>query len=153
MAKKVDPADVSGNVADNVAGEVLLAIGLLHRRMRQSPISGELSLPQRAALSRLDRSGPMTSAALARLEQVSPQAMGNTLGGLEQAGLINRLPDPGDRRQIVLSLTAHGRAVLAERRSARLQQLAAILADDFSPAELAALDTAAPLLKRLADRL
>lgn len=136
-----------------VAGAVMVAIGLLHRRLRQTSVSGDLSLPQRTALSRLDRCGPMTSAALARLEQVSPQAMGATLAGLEESGLLGRQPDPGDGRRIVLSLSPLGKRVLAERRSARVDQLATILAADFSDDELAQLAAAAPLLERLAEQL
>ena len=140
-----DPADV--------ASAVMVAIGLLHRRLRQTPVSGDLSMPQRTALSRLDRCGPMTSAALARMEQVSPQAMGATLGGLEDSGLLEREPDPGDGRRIMLSLSPLGKRVLAERRSARVDQLATILAGEFTAGELAELAAAAPLLERLADRL
>ena len=142
-------------VADavEVADALVVVIGLLRRRLGQTPVPGELSLPQRAALSRLDRSGPMTSAALARLEQVSPQSMGATLAGLEQEGLLARRPDPDDGRQVVLSLTPRGAQVVSERRSARVQQLAAVLDAEFTPDELARLGDAAGLLERLADRL
>src|SRR5438876_2409558 len=46
---------------------------------------------------------------LARLMELSSGAMTNRLDRLEQAGLIRRLPDPSDRRGVVVELTDHGR--------------------------------------------
>jgi DNA-binding MarR family transcriptional regulator len=66
-----------------VAGALRMSMGLLVRRLRQVKAEGELTLPESSALSRLDRGGPATSAALAKLEQISPQSMGATLAGLE----------------------------------------------------------------------
>jgi DNA-binding PadR family transcriptional regulator len=40
---------------------------------------------------------------------LSRGAMTNRLDRLEAAGLIRRLPDPGDRRRVVVELTDHGR--------------------------------------------
>ena len=90
-----------------------LSIGLLLRRLRQLKAEGELTLPESAALARLDRGGPTTAGALARLEQISPQSMGATLAGLEERGLVGRTPDPRDGRRILLSLTEPGQRVLA----------------------------------------
>ena len=66
-----------------IAATLRLSIGLLLRRLRQIPTSDELTLSESAALARLDRGGPATAAALARLEQISPQSMGATLAALE----------------------------------------------------------------------
>jgi DNA-binding MarR family transcriptional regulator len=138
---------------DQVAGALRLSIGLLLRRMRQLKAEGEVTLPESAALVRLDRGGPATAAALAKLEQISPQSMGATLSGLEARGLVQRRRDPGDGRRIVLSLTEAGQRVLRTRRTARTEQLATVLADGFSAAELRQLMAAAPLLERLAQSI
>ena len=79
-----------------VAAALQMSIGLLRRRLRQVRPEGELTLPEIAALARLDRAGPATASALARLEQISPQSMGATLAGLEARGLVARSPDPDD---------------------------------------------------------
>src|ERR1700723_1856803 len=94
--------------ARQVASALLVGIGLLRRRLRQTHTGGELTLPEISALARLDRGGPTTSAALARLEQISPQSMGATLAGLEARGLVERHPDPEDGRRVVLSVTEAG---------------------------------------------
>jgi hypothetical protein len=67
----------------DVAAALRVSIGLLLRQMRQVRVAGELTVPETSALARLDRGGPATSSALARLEQISPQSMGATLSALE----------------------------------------------------------------------
>ena len=137
----------------DVARAIRVGVGLLRRRMRQVPVTGDLTLPESAALARLDRGGPATSSELARIEQISPQSMGATIAGLQARGLVERRADPVDRRRVVLSLTDAGREVLGSKRSARTEQLAKALSAGFTPAELALLRDAAPLLERLAQSL
>jgi DNA-binding MarR family transcriptional regulator len=139
-----------------VAAALRDSIGLLRRRLRQVKAErgdGDLTLPESAALVRLDRGGPTTSSALARQEQISPQSMGATLAALEARRLVERQPDPNDGRRAVISVTDAGRAVLRDRRNAHAELLARALADGFTPAELDVLVAAAPLLERLAERL
>ena len=102
-----------------VAAALRVSIGLLLRRLRQVQPDGELTLPETSALARLDRGGPATPSALARLEQISPQSMGATLAALEARGLVERHPDPQDGRRAVMSLTEAGRQVLRDKRNAR----------------------------------
>ena len=141
------------STVDELAAELFDGISLVIRSMRQLRAPGELSLPERAALGRLDRAGSATSAELARIEQITPQAMGNTLAGLEDRGLIERNADPHDGRRIIMSLTDAGRAILRDKRNTRARQVAAALDAGFTPAELDTLRAAAPLLQRLADHL
>lgn len=136
-----------------IAATLRLSIGLLLRRLRQIPTGDELTLSESAALARLDRGGPATSAALARAEQISPQSMGATLAALEARGLIQRAPDPEDGRRMILSATEAGLQVLGDRRNARTEQLARALSSGFSRSELDQLMAAAPLLERLAQSI
>jgi DNA-binding MarR family transcriptional regulator len=138
---------------EQVAAALRLSIGLLLRRLRQVKAEGELTLPESSALARLDSGGPTTSAALARLEQISPQSMGATLGALEARGLIERAPDPEDGRRVFLSVTEAGRQALRDRRNAAVEQLAQALAAGFTRAELNQLMAVAPLLERLAQSI
>ena len=96
--------------AGQVAAALRVSIGLLLRRLRQVQVDGELTLPESSALVRLDRGGPATPSALARLEQISPQSMGATLAALEARGLVERHPDPQDGRRSVMSVTDAGLA-------------------------------------------
>ena len=141
---------LQGPDVTEVAAALRVSIGLLLRRLRQVQPAGELSLPETSALTRLDRSGPATSSALAKEEQISAQSMGATLAALEARGLVARRPDPDDGRRAVLSLTEAGQQILQDKRSARVAQLARALSGTFTPAELSQLRAAAPLLERLA---
>jgi DNA-binding MarR family transcriptional regulator len=141
-----DPADV--------APVLLASIGVLLRRVRQVPAGGGLTMPERTALALLDRTGPTTSSALARQEQITAQAMGATLGALKDRGLVERRPDPDDGRRVVLSVTEEGRRALKSKRNERVELVVRALADGgFTPEELEQLRTAAPLLERLAQRI
>jgi DNA-binding MarR family transcriptional regulator len=134
---------------ENVASALSTGVSLLFRRLRQPPAEGELTLPQRSALVKIELNGPTTSAVLAKLEQISPQAMGVTVASLESSGLIARSTDPTDGRCVLLSTTSAGRAAIRARAEVRNALLAEALAANFTPQELELLLTAAPLLERL----
>jgi DNA-binding MarR family transcriptional regulator len=130
-----------------------VTLGLLVRRLRQVPTEGELTLSESSALARLDRGGPTTASALAKLEQISPQSIGATIAALEARGLIARAADPADGRRSILTVTPEGLALLWSRRNARTEHLARTLAASFSPAEVEQLLAILPLLERLGERL
>ncbi|MFI9600282.1 MarR family winged helix-turn-helix transcriptional regulator [Streptomyces sp. NPDC052043] len=139
---------------DEVASVLLAGISGLVRRVRQVPVDGGLTMPERTALSRLDRSGPTTSSALARQVQITAQAMGATLSALRTRGLVERHPDPNDGRRMVLSVTDAGVQALKDKRNARAELIARSLTSGaFTPAELEQLASAAPLLERLAQNI
>ena len=137
----------------DIAAALRVSIGLLRRRLRQVRPDDELTLPESSALAWLDRTGPATPGALAKLEQISPQSMGATLAALEARGLVERHPDPADGRRVVLSVTGAGLELLRNKRGARTEQLAQALSAGFTAAELRQLATAAPLLERLAQSI
>lgn len=136
-----------------VASALRVSIGVITRRLRQSPLRDDLTAPEMSALSRLNRDGPATPSELARAEQITPQGMGATLSGLVRRGLVGRHPDPDDGRRTVMSLTEDGREVVRTKQSARTQQLADILSSRFTREELQVLKAAAPLIERLGEAL
>ena len=140
---------------EQVAAALQLSIRLLRRQLRQSQVDSahDLTLPETSALALLDRGGPTTPGALAKIEQISPQSMGATLGALETRGLVERRADPTDGRRVVISITDAGNAALRIRRTARTEQLAQALSAGFTNLELRELMTAAPLIERLAHNL
>jgi DNA-binding MarR family transcriptional regulator len=139
---------------DDVAGALHASVRLLVQRLRQTPAVGrDLTSPETSALARLDRTGPTTAAELARLERISPQSMGATVAALEERGLVDRSPDPGDGRRSILSLSADGHALLQRRRSARSEHLSEALEAAFTRAEVKQLQAAAPLIERLAQHI
>jgi DNA-binding MarR family transcriptional regulator len=145
MSSKSDPAEVGAALR--------VSVGLLVRRLRQVTTEGELTLSETSALARLDRGGPTTASALARLEQISPQSMGTTLARLEQLGMVSKHPDPEDGRRAVVSLSPSGLAALRARRDARDVELARALSSGFTQAEIDQLKRAVPLLERLAENI
>jgi DNA-binding MarR family transcriptional regulator len=138
---------------ERVAAALRLSMGLLLRRLRQVEVDGELTVPESAALARLDRGGPATASALAKQEQITPQSMGATLAGLEVRGLVQRGPDPDDGRRVVLTATELGLEALRDRKNARTEQLARALSSVFTPSELEQLMAVTPLLERLAQSI
>jgi DNA-binding MarR family transcriptional regulator len=79
--------------------------------------------------------------------------MGSTLAALQQAGLVERRSDPSDGRRVVMSVTEAGQEVLRHKRGARAEQLAAVLSDGFTRAELRTLLEATALIERLGEGL
>ena len=140
---------------EEIASRLALGLSLLRRRLRQQPVEGVdgmPTMPELSALVRLDRSGPATNADLAKAEQISPQAMSATLGGLEARALVARTADPADGRRILLAVTDAGRQMIAAKRAVRTEQLAAALAH-LDERDIAVLRAAVPALERLAGQL
>lgn len=98
-------------------------MGVLLRRVRGEAGSVGLGWSLAAVLGRLDRTGAMTTAELARAEMVKPQSMGSFLAELEQEGLVRRQPHPTDGRQILFSLTEAGVEARRQRHAAKLAWL------------------------------
>jgi DNA-binding MarR family transcriptional regulator len=138
------------NPTDTAVTDLSLAIGQLVRRLRLEANPGELSWSQIATLARLEKTGAMTTADLARSEFVKPQSMGTTLTDLEQKGLVRRRPHPTDGRQVLFELTADGLAARQQRNAAKRQWLLAAM-ERLDAAEQQTLVAAAALIKRLAE--
>ncbi len=84
----------------------------IHRSMDETLAEFGLDSAEHKALSTLAQAGPPYRSApgkLAKRMDLSSGAMTNRLDRLEQAGLIRRLPDPDDRRGVVVELTEEGR--------------------------------------------
>jgi DNA-binding MarR family transcriptional regulator len=129
------------------ASELRIVLGQLIRRLRTEH---SFSISQGAVLARLDREGPRTTSALATAERVRPQSMAQTVAELQAAGLVSRTPDPIDRRQILIELTADGRTTLAADRRRREGWLADAIRRELTMEEQETLIRAVPLLRRLA---
>ncbi|MFF8956810.1 MarR family winged helix-turn-helix transcriptional regulator [Streptomyces sp. NPDC014894] len=77
-----------------------------------------LSMWAYTVLLHLDETPIRTQAALAEAVRADKTRIIAVLDDLETRGLIRRLPDPGDRRVRLLSLTAEGRRLRDEVQSA-----------------------------------
>ncbi|MEA2192009.1 MAG: hypothetical protein QOI73_2130 [Solirubrobacteraceae bacterium] len=133
----------------DLAGDLRVVLGQLIRRLRAERRG--LSLSQVTVLGRLDRHGSAGISDLAAAERVRPQSMAGTVAALQDAGLVDRSPDPRDGRRSLIGLTAAGREALLEDRRRREDWLADAIARDLSDAERRVLREATALLARLAD--
>lgn len=101
-----------------------------------------------ASIRTLKRSTP---SAIAAHERVQPPSITRTLSSLVDAGMIVREPHPDDGRQVLISVSEQGEAVLAAERDRRDLWLAQRLTE-LTMAERTTLREAAALLERLATR-
>jgi DNA-binding MarR family transcriptional regulator len=123
------------------------AIRLL-RRLRLLDDASGLSAPRLSALSVIVFRGPLTLTALAAAEQVRPPTITRLVQELERGGLVERLPDPVDRRVTRVRATAEGKRLLDAGRRARVEFLARALAR-LPPRDRTLLGKAADVLGRL----
>jgi DNA-binding MarR family transcriptional regulator len=135
---------------DQMIAKLLIANGNLSRRLQAESNFQRLTWSQVGVMSRLERGGPTTPAALARAEAVKPQSMSGTLANMETEGLVRRMPDPEDGRQILFELTEQGRNVRQAVRIARQDWLRSQM-KNLSEDELDTLQAAVEIIGRMAD--
>jgi MarR family transcriptional regulator, transcriptional regulator for hemolysin len=73
-----------------------------------------LNLAQAKALVRLEKNEGVSQARLAELAEVDPMTMVRILDRMEAEGVVERRPDPADRRARRLYLTAKAKPILSE---------------------------------------
>src|SRR3954449_2197410 len=98
-------------MAPDLASRLRLDISRMARRLRQEA-GAELSPSQTAALATIERHGPLTPSELAVRERIQRPTATRVLARLEEAGLIERAADPGDRRSCLVSASVAGRELL-----------------------------------------
>jgi DNA-binding MarR family transcriptional regulator len=119
----------------------------LSRRLRRHAASG-LSPSLESALGVIGHRGPLMPSELAQIEDVKRPTATRVIAILERRGLVERAPDPCDRRSHRVGLTAQGSALLAQSRTRRIAYLGRALGA-LEPDDLALLDRALRLLDRL----
>lgn len=131
------------------APDLRIAVMRLARRLRTERASDAMTPSQMAVLATLIREGPMTPGDLAVVERVQPPSMTRILQALQHQELVQRTPHPGDRRQVLFSVTEKAQAMVARDRERRDQWLLHRL-EELSPDDLTAIERAIPILNRLA---
>lgn len=116
-------------------------IGGINRRinrMLDETLAGfGLDIGEYKVLNSLTQMGPphrSTPGRLAKRMELSSGAMTNRLDRLEGADLIRRLPDPEDRRSVVVELTDHGRETIQKAIGVQAQK-EALIAAALGPSE------------------
>lgn len=132
------------------AAHLRTAIVRTARRLRQEAAAETSGLTPTsvAALATIERHGPLTPSEIAAIERVKRPTITRTLGCLEREGLIDRAPDPADRRSALVSVNAAGRERLRRlrgRKNAYLARRMRYLSDE----EVETLERAAEILERM----
>jgi DNA-binding MarR family transcriptional regulator len=117
------------------------------RRFREALAPWDLSPHQARALRVVSERDGMRLNELADVLHIAPRSATEVADALQERGLVERTPDPGDRRAVLLRTTDEGRRIRAELEAARLAHSAELFGR-LSPAERADL---ARLLRTLAD--
>jgi DNA-binding MarR family transcriptional regulator len=130
-----------------LAADLRGVIGQLVRRLRRENL---FPLNQASVLGRLDRCGTQSVSDLAAAERVRPQSMAQTVGDLEADGLVQRKPDPDDRRRALVILTPAGKSRIEANRRAREGWLVMAI-EEMPEADLAAIERSVEILRRVAD--
>src|SRR5207344_2637642 len=135
----------------DLAARLRMAVVRTSRRLRQEAAAGEageLTPTATSALVAVERHGPLTPSELADVERIKRPTATRILRGLEEAGLVDRAPDPEDGRSALLSVNRAGRERLRRMRGRKNAYLARRMRD--LPAEdLAALERAATILEQM----
>ena len=113
--------------AQQIAHRLILASVRLIRRLRARDARARLTGPQASALAVIVHSGGVTFGDLADVEQVGPSAITKVARQLQDAGLVVREVDRGDRRIKRLRATAAGKKLLAAGQARHTSHLVGAL--------------------------
>jgi DNA-binding MarR family transcriptional regulator len=126
-----------------------VALARLSRRLRRHELAG-LTPTQLAALSTVERSGPLRLGDLAAAEGIAPSTLTRLVAALEELGYVRRDADPKDARASTLAITDKGHQTLERLRAEGTAMLTERLML-LSPEHRAALAAALPALEQLAE--
>ena len=110
-----------------VVGRVIVLAKHLERSVESALARHNLTLGQfdiLATLRRAGKKGGLTPGQLLQSVMLSSGGMTSRLDKLEAAGLVDRGPDPSDRRGVMVFLTQKGRKVIDAATATRFQEAA-----------------------------
>jgi DNA-binding MarR family transcriptional regulator len=122
-------ATASGESLDAITDALLTASRLLVAISARSigQVDDSITIPQFRTLVILSNRGSINLATLASLLGVQPSATGRMVDRLVSAGLIDRLPHPTSRRELLATLTKRGRDVVRRVTEHRRAEIAGIV--------------------------
>ena len=111
----------------------------------------QLSLTERSTLSLISRSTQILPSELARIEQVSYQAMSQIINKLFKLNLIHKAPSKDDRRKVFISATPKGQESIALKRTKTSEWLAKSISEKCTEEEKKILSLAAEIIAKLVE--
>ena len=148
------PQTVASAFDIETASRLRAAVGKLSRRLRPTAAGAAAGLtPTRiSVLFTIARLGPIRLSELAAEEGVNPTMLSRVVADFSDAGLVERVVDPGDARAALVEVTAHGRRLCERMRRERTDVLNVELST-LSEDERQLLEDAIPVLEKLAEQL
>jgi DNA-binding MarR family transcriptional regulator len=89
--------------------------------------SSELTLAQLIALHIISARAPITLLSLSEALNIQPPATSAMVDRLTRAGLVCRIPDPHDRRRVLLAVTGNAVAMMGKIDPQTARRLQAVL--------------------------
>jgi DNA-binding MarR family transcriptional regulator len=131
-----DSAATSEESVDAITEALLTASRLLVAVSARSIalVDESITFPQFRTLVILSNRGSVNLGTLAGLLDVKPSTAGRMVDRLVAAGLIDRLPHPTSRRELLAALTPRGRRVVRQVTAHRRREIARIV-EKLPPAE------------------
>ena len=122
-------ATAAGESLDAITDALLSASRLLVAISARSiaQVDETITIPQFRTLVILSSRGSINLATLASLLGVQPSATGRMVDRLVSAGLIDRLPHPTSRRELLATLTKRGREIVRRVTEHRRTEIADIV--------------------------
>jgi DNA-binding MarR family transcriptional regulator len=128
------------------------ALGRANRLLDRQVATDGLTRTQLSVLGTVSRRGPIGIGELADIEGLNPTMLSRVVAKLDDAGLINRTPDPADGRAARVQVTDAGRAVYQQVLQTRSEVLTAMLRE-LPPGEPELLLAALPALESLVEHI
>ena len=136
------------------AARLRTVLGRLSRQLRTTAASTDAGLTptKTSVLLGVDRRGMTRISELAEIEALNPTLLSRTISTLVEAGLLDRVSDPGDRRAAWVQVTDAGHE-LAERMRRERTEVVNRGISALPAAERRIVEQAIPALEALADEL
>jgi DNA-binding MarR family transcriptional regulator len=131
------------------AGELASTIEEFTRGNIRLPARDRHSFTTLSVLHTLTGKGPMRLTALTANEQISQPGLTQLVTRLVREGLLERRPDPDDRRAVLVRVTDAGARIIHGRRQERVRRFSE-LAGLLTPEERHSIAAALPALTRMA---
>jgi DNA-binding MarR family transcriptional regulator len=135
--------------AEEVVSTVPSVVWFMRKQMRSH--RGGLSIPQFRALVRVQQDGAASISSISEHLATSLSTTSRLVSGLVDRGLLERESKPDDRRQVHVTITTTGRAVLDKARQATRGKMEAALSSMQAAEEKTVID-AMQILRRIFGR-
>lgn len=146
-------ADAPVDVTQNLTYRIVVLANALNRSASRMLLDGAgISVPEWRVVALVGSQPTISFNGLAQALDVDKGWISRTVAQLEANGLLQREPDPVDRRQFTLKLTRAGRALHLKGSGISVKRQK-MLAAQFSPEELQTLGKLLDRLKTAADQL